>query len=210
MGVQPNAPQDEIRDAYLRLARSLHPDRHEGGTATERQLAERRMREVNEAWRVLGDPAARASYDQELKAPTPPPRPTRSGTSAGSADAPRSGPPGTFGSAEPSGPLQGEAIIRPSRRPSVFSGTRGSDGMPVNAVMDQMDDDDAMDGPALRPGEVFFLRRVPVLIAIAIGLAIFIGTAYIGTSNNTSNTPNPVRFPTTIPCRVVEPGSCGG
>jgi hypothetical protein len=209
MGVEPAAPHDEIRAAYLRLARSLHPDRHEGGTPTERQLAERRMREVNEAWGVLGDQAARANYDRELRAPVPPPRPTRSGTTAGSADSPRSTPPGTFGSAEPSGPLQGEAIIRPSRRPSVFSGTRGPDGMPVNLVMDQADDDVA-DDVALGRHEVFFLRRVPVLIAIAIGLAIFIGTAYIGTNNNTSNAPSPLRFPTTIPCRVVEPGSCGG
>ena len=30
----------------------------------ERALAERRMREINEAWRVLGDPAARRAYDE--------------------------------------------------------------------------------------------------------------------------------------------------
>lgn len=42
----------------------LHPDRLAGATPAERALAERRTREVNEAWRVLQDPDRRRSYDQ--------------------------------------------------------------------------------------------------------------------------------------------------
>jgi hypothetical protein len=79
--------------------------------------------------------------------------------------------------------------------------------MPLNVVIDRSDDDDVMEGEALRPREVFLLRRLPVLIAIAVGLAIFIGTAYIG-SSNTSNNPSPLHLPTTIACHTVEPGSC--
>jgi curved DNA-binding protein CbpA len=66
MGVSPAAPSSEIREAYLRLARTLHPDRYADGSPGERRLAERRMREVNAAWAVLGRPESRRSYDAEL------------------------------------------------------------------------------------------------------------------------------------------------
>jgi curved DNA-binding protein CbpA len=66
MGVSPGAPSSEIREAYLRLARTLHPDRYADGSPGERRLAERRMREVNAAWAVLGRPESRRSYDAEL------------------------------------------------------------------------------------------------------------------------------------------------
>ena len=67
MGLAPSATAPEIRAAYLRLARNLHPDRHAAGSPTERRLADRRMREVNAAWAVLGDPSAKATYDTELR-----------------------------------------------------------------------------------------------------------------------------------------------
>jgi hypothetical protein len=66
MGVSPGAPSSEIREAYLRLARTLHPDRYADGSPGEKRLAERRMREVNAAWEVLGRPESRRSYDAEL------------------------------------------------------------------------------------------------------------------------------------------------
>src|SRR4051812_29143501 len=67
MGLTESATAPEIRTAYLRLARNLHPDRHASGSATERSLAGRRMREVNGAWAVRGDERARANYDMELR-----------------------------------------------------------------------------------------------------------------------------------------------
>lgn len=51
--------------AYRDLARRLHPDRVQGASAAERSLAERRMREINESWEVLRDPARRRAYDGE-------------------------------------------------------------------------------------------------------------------------------------------------
>ena len=45
------------------MAGRLHPDRLIDASAAERSLAERRMREINEAWRVLQDPARRRRYD---------------------------------------------------------------------------------------------------------------------------------------------------
>lgn len=67
MGLDDHAPAAEVRSAYLRLARSLHPDRHAESPAAERSIAERRMREVNAAWAVLGNEESRRVYDIGLR-----------------------------------------------------------------------------------------------------------------------------------------------
>jgi hypothetical protein len=81
--VSPNAAPEVIRRAYLDRARELHPDRTMGASAEEAERAARLMQEVNEAWRVLKEPASRAAYDRALasgrrgvRPPTPsgPPR----------------------------------------------------------------------------------------------------------------------------------------
>jgi curved DNA-binding protein CbpA len=63
LGVAAGADPDEVRRAYLDLARRLHPDRWLDASGDERAEADRRMREVNEAWRVLGNPGRRLAYD---------------------------------------------------------------------------------------------------------------------------------------------------
>ena len=63
LGVHPAASSEQIRAAYRDLARRLHPDHHRGASVPEASLAERRMREINEAWRVLQDPTRRRRYD---------------------------------------------------------------------------------------------------------------------------------------------------
>jgi hypothetical protein len=65
LGVPPSASADEIHTAYRNLARRLHPDRHRLRSPAEAALAERRMRDVNEAWRVLGDADRRGRYDAD-------------------------------------------------------------------------------------------------------------------------------------------------
>lgn len=67
LGVAPGAPAEEVRRAYLREARRHHPDRHHGSSPAERAEAERRMREVNDAWSLLRD--GRAAVAE------PPPQP---------------------------------------------------------------------------------------------------------------------------------------
>lgn len=56
LGISPKSTDAEIRKAYVSLARRFHPDLHGG--------ADERMREVNEAWGVLGDPQRRAAFDR--------------------------------------------------------------------------------------------------------------------------------------------------
>ena len=58
LGVDPDAPKDEIRKAYRKLARRYHPD------VSEEPDAEDRFKELGEAWEILGDEEKRATYDQ--------------------------------------------------------------------------------------------------------------------------------------------------
>jgi hypothetical protein len=60
LGVSPDASADEIRRAYYRAARQLHPDVNPDAEAAGA------MRRLNDAWAVLGDPAARRRYDAHL------------------------------------------------------------------------------------------------------------------------------------------------
>jgi hypothetical protein len=63
LGVDHHATPQEIRRAYHDRARALHPDR---AATTAAPASERAMQDVNEAWRVLGDPGRRAAYDRRL------------------------------------------------------------------------------------------------------------------------------------------------
>lgn len=59
LGVSRNATQDEIKRAYRKLARKFHPDVNPGDKA-----AERKFKEVQEAYDVIGDSDKRKKYDQ--------------------------------------------------------------------------------------------------------------------------------------------------
>jgi DnaJ domain len=73
LGVARSASAAEVRRAYLARARSLHPDRYVDAGPERRRAVERQMQDVNEAWRVLGDPGRRGRYDHDtfLRAPSP-------------------------------------------------------------------------------------------------------------------------------------------
>jgi hypothetical protein len=59
--VSPKASGAEIKSAYRRLARKLHPDKNNGSEETARAFAA-----IAEAYEVLGNTKERAKYDRQL------------------------------------------------------------------------------------------------------------------------------------------------
>lgn len=53
LGLAPGASTEDVRRAYLRLAKLWHPDRYRGAPARLQAQAERRMRQLNEAYAAL-------------------------------------------------------------------------------------------------------------------------------------------------------------
>ena len=59
LGVSRTASQDEIRRAYKRKAKELHPDLH-----PDDEVKLNDFKAVSSAYEVLGDPAKRGKYDR--------------------------------------------------------------------------------------------------------------------------------------------------
>jgi len=60
LGVSKSANADEIKKAYRKQALEWHPDRHKD----DKEAAEKKFKEINEAYQVLSDPQKKAAYDQ--------------------------------------------------------------------------------------------------------------------------------------------------
>lgn len=61
LGVDKNASEEDIKKAYRKLAREHHPD---VVSEKDKEAAEMRFKEINEAYRVLSDPEKRKMYDR--------------------------------------------------------------------------------------------------------------------------------------------------
>jgi len=61
LGVTKSASADEIKKAYRKQALEWHPDKHSGA---DKEAAEKRFKEINEAYQVLSDQQKRSAYDQ--------------------------------------------------------------------------------------------------------------------------------------------------
>ena len=59
LGVAKNASSEEIKKAYRKLAKKLHPDMNPGD-----KKAEERFKEVSSAFEIVGDPKKRALWDE--------------------------------------------------------------------------------------------------------------------------------------------------
>jgi curved DNA-binding protein CbpA len=159
LGVAPGATELELRRAYHRRARVLHPDRHAGAPEAQRQVTESAMRQLNAAWEVLGDPERRGRYDAALvRAHMPSPRVPRS--------------------AAPGRPAPGYESVSDWM-------TAWGDVDAADAAMGRrrhgddpdldLDDDDAAYGSVAVP--VWF-HRVTVLVIAAVLAALLVGSAY--------------------------------
>ena len=62
LNISSNANEGELKKAYLRLARKYHPDKNKGN-----KLAERKFKQINEAYQMLKDPQSRKQFDSKLK-----------------------------------------------------------------------------------------------------------------------------------------------
>ena len=59
LGVSKGASADEIKKAYRKQALEWHPDRHKD----DKEAAEKRFKEINEAYQILSNPQKKTAYD---------------------------------------------------------------------------------------------------------------------------------------------------
>lgn len=62
LGVSENATEKEIKKSYKQLVKKYHPDIYEGN----KQIAENKIKELNEAYETLSTPDLRKRYDDSL------------------------------------------------------------------------------------------------------------------------------------------------
>ena len=63
LGISPGATEDQVKQAYLKLAKKFHPDKNSSPDATKK------MAEINLAYETLRDSYRRKQYDLEHKIP---------------------------------------------------------------------------------------------------------------------------------------------
>ena len=64
LGLRPDSSAEEIKKTYRKLAMQYHPDRNGGNPESEE-----RLKEINEAYHILGDEEKRKRYDLQYQQP---------------------------------------------------------------------------------------------------------------------------------------------
>lgn len=113
LGISKNASADEIKRAYRKQALGWHPDRHKD----DKETAEKRFKEINEAYQVLSDPQKKSAYDQY----------GHSAFSPGGMPGGFGGAGGPFGQTGQYGPFTYTYTTRSGGSPSAGSGFAGFD-----------------------------------------------------------------------------------
>jgi len=159
LGVEPGASTADIRRAYLRRARALHPDRQQGRSPADARKSEQAMQQVNVAWDVLSNVTKRSEYDQQLRPSSP------RGTAA----------------ARPANPAARSQQTRTAttaprpERPQRSENMRATAGRPT--------DEEPGDG------SVSVWASLPVLIVVGLLLGILVITALAGNGGPSDNRP---------------------
>ena len=65
LGVEPTAPEGDIRKVYLKLVLKCHPDKIQDPTLRAQKTDE--FHKIQEAWDLLSDKNKREDYDEKVK-----------------------------------------------------------------------------------------------------------------------------------------------
>ena len=66
--ISPEASPAQVKKAFRRLAKQVHPDANPGGTPQEKEALRRRFIQLAQAYDVLSDPGRRAQYRRQWEA----------------------------------------------------------------------------------------------------------------------------------------------
>ena len=64
LGLKRDSSAEQIKKSYRKLAMQYHPDRNGGSPKSEE-----RLKEINEAYQILGDEKKRVYYDMQYQRP---------------------------------------------------------------------------------------------------------------------------------------------
>lgn len=63
LGLNRSATKEEVKEAFRKLAKEFHPDKHSQSPKAVRDSATLRFKQVSEAYEILGDDCKRADYN---------------------------------------------------------------------------------------------------------------------------------------------------
>ena len=65
--ISSDASKEEIKEAYRTLAQMYHPDKYNQSSAKVKKMADKKFKEINEAYETLSDENKRVEYDRKMR-----------------------------------------------------------------------------------------------------------------------------------------------